>query len=410
MAVLTDNMRVLELSTFSTVVGGMPTQRELEWLCRRFLTLVVSPSSSNLAGGSGYVMRASNCFGESFACKCLHRVDNADARERRRILSGRRRAFMEEYRAHLAVSGVPGVPRLFGVGSTADGPIVLMEWVDGHTLHSAASLFPAARGGRGHDARMVAAMGASIAKVLLLAGVRAPGFIHRDISPRNIMVKGTADSIRQQMAACEFKVCLIDMGSSYAAEQANFSLTMNSDIWRYGTPEYAAPEMLTRDAEGIAQLRSSPTIDVYALCSVLYELYAGYTPYNMEVNQQKLGISPYRMKHDFGPISLAVHEQADRPLARLIMAGITPNQQERISLDELYNGLEQFLGRNLTADRVRQRAAKPGRLQQVVLRPLPPEQGGGRIDGPLPENIRMLIASQQQTPTQKTGVFRNLFG
>ena len=55
MAVLTDNMRVLELSTFSTVVGGMPTQRELEWLCRRFLREYIDEKR-----GFHYVLLANN--------------------------------------------------------------------------------------------------------------------------------------------------------------------------------------------------------------------------------------------------------------------------------------------------------------------------------------------------------------
>jgi serine/threonine protein kinase len=289
---------------------------------------------------------------------------------------------------------------------SAEGPVVLMEWVEGHTLSSSSSLFPVASGGRGTRGVLVAAVGAAVARILLEARRSAPHFVHRDISPRNIMVRGNEQDIRRQIASLDFDLSLIDMGSSSVPQEGNYSITMNSDIWRYGTPEYAAPEMLTKDVPGIAQLRNSPSIDVYALCSVLYELYAGYTPYDMENNQRRHGVSPYIMKMNYGPIKLSLHESNDRPLASMIMAGIMPKQSDRISLEELYGRCMAFLGRRDSASRVMRDAPVRPRQASVQISVKRPENGGATVSGPLPETLRQ----QMEESSRRNGRMRWLFG
>ena len=81
------------------------------------------------------------------------------------------------------------------------------------------------------------------------------------------MIRTGAQPVAEQVAAHRFDICLIDFGSStlIEPEQAT-TFTRLSNTWRYGTDEYAAPEMLTRDVPISTKLRQSPSIDIYALC------------------------------------------------------------------------------------------------------------------------------------------------
>jgi len=247
----------------------------------------------------------------------------------------------------------------------------------------------------------------AVARVLLMARGHAPGFVHRDISARNIMLRGTTDIIRQQIEELDPSVCLIDMGSSLVSAADRTSFTLGSDIWRYGTPEYAAPEMLARDDDLVAR-RSSYSIDVYALCSVLYELYAGYAPYDMQHSRTLLDMSAYEMKDQFAPISVELHVADDRPLVELLMGGIVADQARRIELEELYDGLRRYLGApGMTSDQLRQAGER-------IARPVPGQVdardvdcGGGRVTGPLPER---LTSAMEAPPGMMRRSLRELFG
>ena len=133
----------------------------------------------------------------------------------------------------------------------------------------------------GVEADTVAAIGEAAAGVLAQTSYLDSTFAHRDISPRNIVLETSSRSVAEQVASGSYDVRLVDLESSSIVRQEPSTFTMRNDIWRHGTPEYAAPEMLTRDVPGIEALRHSPSVDVYALCSVLYELYSGRTPYDV---------------------------------------------------------------------------------------------------------------------------------
>ncbi len=46
-------------------------------------------------------------------------------------------------------------------------------------------------------------------------------------------------------------------------------------MFRGATADFAPPEMLSDDIPGLAELRKSPAIDVYAAASVVYQLACG---------------------------------------------------------------------------------------------------------------------------------------
>lgn len=346
MAQLEGPMQLIELEAFTAL--GKLDANQIPEARRRFMTLLAPSSAAMRKGGSGRILQVFNSFGQPFALKSLLVNRDIDDEEQvRHLYSGLSRAFEEEYRAHALVSGIPGFPRLHGRGRYAGGPVILMEWVEGKTLMSTTPLLPAWQGTK-RDGRVVAALGAAVAATLLRARLARPGFAHRDISPRNIMLRTSGIPLERQIESLTFDAHLVDMGSSSMTAMGLTSITMVG-LYRNGTPEYAPPEMLSSDMDDIDVLRKSPSIDSYALCSVLYELYAGHTPYRVLFNQVEKGLNPYKMKLGYAPIPLEAHVDEDESLVRLILAGIHPDQAARIGLDELFDGLNGYLGRRVRA-------------------------------------------------------------
>ena len=147
--------------------------------------------------------------------------------------------------------------------------------------------------------------------------------------------------IDEQVRTLAFKPCLVDMGSSVPALGSD-TLTQRADIWRYATPAYAAPEMLTRDIPNVAELRRSPSVDVYAIASILYELYSGHTPFRAARHQAHGVSSYYLLKTQNEPEPLVAHKGDDQAFADLIMSCLVTDQASRPSEREFYEGLLAF--------------------------------------------------------------------
>ena len=326
--------QLLELNSFDTAFA-VPLAEEDD-VKRRYMTLLVEEGEVH-RGASSVVLKVSNTECTPFALKVLS-TDDLVGDEREQLLPVRTKLFAEEYRAQAAVSHLSGFPKLYGFGMIDDVPVILMEWVDGMTLKEAAPLLPADIYGR-TDAAAVAGIGIAVLKILDGAKALDENFVHRDLSPRNILLRLDKLSLEEQAASGAYSPCLIDLGSA-SITSGDPSITMTANIWRNGTPDYAPPEMLTNDAEGLSSLRTSRSIDVYALCSILYELYAQHTPFGLGVS---LATSPYRMKMDNEPIPLAARTPRDQPLVDAIMAGIKRKQQERINGTELLMKLESWM-------------------------------------------------------------------
>lgn len=320
---------LIVLDTFEPAVAFDPAKRDES---RRRLSMFLVQSEAG-QGGTGVVQRATNTAGEIFAIKRLHVNDTTDER----IAAGMRAVLFEEYRNQLTVSHLKGFPRVYGYGTSNGEPLIVMEWVEGSTLKHITPQLPHEDGGVRGDA--VAAIGVAVLSILNNVRHLDTGVAHRDISPRNIMVATSERSLQDQLATLDFDIRLIDFGSSTALNPIDPTFTVRADVWRGGTPEYAPPEMLTHDIAGIETRRLSPTVDIYALSSVLYELYCGHTPFNL----QALGTaSPYRVKTETAFEIPQARTAADEALVSIIVAGLAVDQERRPSVEQMLDLLRRW--------------------------------------------------------------------
>lgn len=276
-----DSTTVLfQLESFDTAVPVNPADEELAK--RRFMTLMVTADRFS-HGNTGLVLQAHNTSNERFTVKVL--ADNTLMRalgtntpsrtaDESAMHLANTAALFEEYRNLCRVSYLRGFPHVYGYGTCQGEPLILMEWIEGTSLDKVTSMLP--HDGEGVTCTATASVGCAVLGTLLSTRNLETPLVHRDLSPANIMFRTNEIGIDEQVRSMAFKPCLVDMGSSVPTLGSD-TLTQRADIWRYATPAYAAPEMLTRDIPNIAGLRRSPAVDVYAIASILYELYSGHT-------------------------------------------------------------------------------------------------------------------------------------
>ena len=140
----------------------------------------------------------------------------------------------------------PGVVRLLGENMRAPLPYLLLEHAGGRTLRDElreSGPFDAARA-----VRLVQHVGAAVAHA------HARGLLHRDLKPSNVALR-------------EGRPVLLDFGVVWELGDGR-----RCPPDRSGTPQYLAPEQVTR-----APL--STATDVYGLGAMLFELLAGERPF-----------------------------------------------------------------------------------------------------------------------------------
>ncbi len=278
-------LRLVRLDEFEPAVPLADHERAA--YLRRFCTLFVDDERSR-SGGLGCVAFARNALGESLALKTMLQPASGEAAEAAededapaQRAAARRQAFRREYEEHRALNGIKGVPRLFGYGSVDGAPAIVMEWIEGETLGQAARQL-AVDGARRMSTLTVARLGRDLFDVLARFDALDEGFVHRDISPSNVMLRTSHLSAERQEEEGAFDLCLVDFGSATASPQgARGSFTHAMGTVRFATPDYAPPEMLTNDIAGVASLRTSAAVDVYAAASVLFELATGSVPFDL---------------------------------------------------------------------------------------------------------------------------------
>ncbi|GHF26647.1 hypothetical protein GCM10010218_04430 [Streptomyces mashuensis] len=175
-----------------------------------------------------------------------HHLDAQERREVQRELLGRfrREALLLEQLAH------PGIPEFYAQGSFAGRPYLVMQWVEGVTLHDFLKR-------HGALALPVAVAGAvQIARAL--AHAHAHSVVHRDVKPYNVML------------ADDGTVVLIDFGiAKPLTDEATRYTRPGSTLGSFG---YQAPEQ-------IQALKASTRTDSYSLGCVCYKMFTGRAPF-----------------------------------------------------------------------------------------------------------------------------------
>ena len=312
-AASTPAMRLVRVNDFEAPLALSDAERPA--YVRRFVTLFVLQGEGH-RGGTGRVEHARNAQGEHVALKVLAEPARHDAEsdeEYARRARAARMAFQREYECHVKLSGLKGFPRLCGKGTVDGVPCIVMEWVEGITLDRARrTLFV---DGDGRTSPLVAArIGRDLFDLVARMSYVDGGFVHRDISPRNVMVRTSRMTLAQQVDEGTFDLYLVDFGSSADTLARGTSFTSENAVFRGATADFAPPEMLSDDIAGLDELRKSSAIDVYAAASVVYQLASGHVPYDLHAEAKADGTlrSPYRVKMASPPApAVMAHEDAD---------------------------------------------------------------------------------------------------
>ena len=347
---MTGSYEEVRLVKFHT--PALLSEREQAAARRRFCTLLVPPQKGGF-GGNAYVRRVQS--GDR-AFELALKMPRPDAQPEQEQLN--RETLEEEYRTLSVVSNLRGFPDVYGFGYTADGtPALLMEWVDGVSLLDARSAL--CDGTATCPGDIVAALGLSVLKIILSTQSLDTPFVHRDLSMRNIMLRHDRIPLEEQVSSGYFDICLIDMGSAKLVKP-DFSFTVDVNAFRGATPAYAAPEMLER-FKADPGARDNPAVDIYALGSILYELYCGHAPFEAELRRSG---DHARLKRTVQPQPLAPATPHEQGLVNAIMACLAVSQDARPSANELAARLEPFA--RTGAPRKRRPAANRGSVTVLV--------------------------------------------
>jgi serine/threonine-protein kinase len=197
-------------------------------------------------GGMGIVFRARQLrLNRLVALKMLLGGEYAQPQELAR--------FLREARS---VAGLrhPNLVQVHDVGDHEGRPYFTMEYVEGGSLAQKLVGVP-------QPARQAAELVTILAEALETA--HQGGIVHRDLKPANILL--TAAGIPK----------IADFGLARHFGTGSAAVTRSGE--RVGTPSYMAPEQAMGKARMIG-----PSVDIYALGTVLYELLTGRPPFRGE--------------------------------------------------------------------------------------------------------------------------------
>ena len=196
-------------------------------------------------GGMAVVYRAYDTRLERDVAVKLIRTDAIPAEQHAHLIA----RFEREAKAMSKLSH-PNIVSVHDYGEHQGAPYLVMDYQPGGTLKNYT--------GKQIPYQQAAALLAPIADALAYA--HSHHIIHRDVKPSNILITASNN------------VMLTDFGIAKILEYQDVSLTGTG--YGVGTPQYMAPEQWKNHI--------TPSVDIYALGVIFYELITGRRPYDAE--------------------------------------------------------------------------------------------------------------------------------
>ncbi|WP_433200861.1 serine/threonine-protein kinase [Dactylosporangium sp. CS-047395] len=154
----------------------------------------------------------------------------------------------------------PSLVRVYDVHFADGRPWIVMEYVEGRSLHATVR----------DDGALPVAAAAKVGLALLdgLAAAHAAGVLHRDVTPRNVLLTPDGQAL------------LGDFGVAVFAEESFRTNATREDVL-LASPAYVAPERVTAG-------ESSPATDLWSLGATLYLAVEGRPPYTRPTPVEQL--------------------------------------------------------------------------------------------------------------------------
>src|SRR5688500_16711162 len=181
------------------------------------------------------------------ALKMVRPADAGGAEARERL--------MREARAAASLNH-PHIATVHDVLDHEDQVVIVLEYVEGETLHSRIKRGPLPP---------TEAVDIAIQMARALSAAHSHGIVHRDLKPANVIISAAGHA-----KVLDFGLArLLDIGST---QTAHARVETAGVVGFVGTPGYAAPEQMV--SSGVDE-----RADLYALGVVLFEMISGHRPF-----------------------------------------------------------------------------------------------------------------------------------
>ncbi|MDP2228185.1 MAG: protein kinase [Moraxellaceae bacterium] len=259
--------------------------------------------SSEQEGGFGRVWRAIDSDGNQVAIK----VFKYEVREKLDLLKAFRRGIRSM--RFLEQRNVPGIVKF--IDATEIPPVVIMEWVEGITLHEAVMQ------GYTKDWEQIVRVGKDLATAIHAVHSTPERVVHRDLRPQNIMLR----NYYQDRDSAQVVVLDFDLSWHLGA--------LEKSVYVSGGTSYLAPEQLT-EKQG-ASTRSA-AVDSFGLGMTLYYMVSGKDP---EFFMYARNDWESRVGQVCGSIKSKNLACLPKRISRLILAATHEEQSRRITFAQM---------------------------------------------------------------------------